>query len=260
MRKKGRNFINSLSRGLGILEVFTHDQFSLTFTEIVKEMKLSQTTVFRIIHTLKEVGYLKFDSENRRYYLGPKVLKLGFATLANIGISDVARPYMEELNRVIKENINLGILDDHEIVYIDQIKSNQILDINLHVGSRISIYNSAIGRAIMMYMPKSEQNEIIKKLKQDRKARLFLGLNGQKFLRTVEEARERGFAINNEEYIIGVRAIAVPILNHQGSVKGGINISVPSARVSLNDLESKYAPFLIETGQKISAASGFSIK
>ena len=260
MRKKDRNFINSLGRGLNLLEAFTHDRLSLTFTEIVKDMGLSQTTIFRITHTLKELGYLKLDPKNRKYYLGPKVLELGFATLSNMKTRDIARAYMEELYRAIGENINLGILDDCEIVYSDQIKANQILDINLHVGNRIPVYNTAIGRAIMMYMSMSELNQIIKKLKQDQKARPFLGLNGQRIFRVLEEARERRFAVNNEEYTPGVRAIAVPILNHQSSVEAGINISVPSARVSLNDLESKCAPLLIETGQKISSALGFRIK
>lgn len=258
--EKDRNFITSLNRGLNLLRAFTQDRASLSFTEIVKESELSQTTVFRIIHTLEKLGYLKFDLKNRKYYVGPKVLELGYASFMNMRIKDIARPYMEELFKVIGENINLGILDGHEIVYIDQIRADKILNINLHIGSRIPIYNTAIGKAIMMYMPESKLNGIIEKLKEDPQARTFLKLNGGKLFKELEKGRERGFTTNIEEYISGAMAIAVPILNHERSIEGGINVSVPSARISMNELESKYAPLLVKKGREISSTLGFPIK
>jgi IclR family pca regulon transcriptional regulator len=255
--KRDRNFVNSLARGFSLLEVFSPDHHSAGITEIATKMGLSKTTVFRITHTLNKIGYLRYDSENQKYYLGPKVLTMGFATLGSMKFREIAKPYMEELSKATGENINLGVLDGHEVIYIEQIKSKQILDVKLYVGSRIPIYNTAIGRAIMAYLPLPQLNEILEKLCQIFGARPFLGLKCKKILKTLDRVRSKGYAVNNEEWETGIRAIGAPILNHNSSLEGGINISVLSAKISLNELESRYAPLLIETAKRISFSLGY---
>lgn len=255
-KNRDRNFINSLARGFALLEVFTPDKPSLGLTEIAKKIGLSKTTVFRITHTLNELGYLKFNFENQKYYPGPKILGMGFATLVGMKIREIARPYMEELSKDTGENVNLGVLDGHEVIYIEQIKSKQILDVKLYVGSRIPIFNTAIGRAIMAYLSLPQLNEILDKLSQIPEAQPFLGLRYKKILRTLEKVRSKGYAINNEEWEPGIRAIGTPILNRRGALEGGINLSVLSAKISLNELENRYAPLLVETARRISSSLG----
>jgi len=247
-----RNFINSLERGFSLLEVFSPQQPFLGITEIATKLGLSKTTVFRITHTLNKIGYLQYGLENQKYYLGPKILAMGFATLGSMKFREIARPYMGELSKATGENINLGVLEGHEVIYIDQIKSKQILDVKLYVGSRIPTYNTSIGRAILAYLPLPKLNEILEKLNQIPEARTFLGAKYKKILKNLEIVRSKGYAINNEEWEIGIRAIGAPILNHKSSLEGGINISVLSAKISLNELESRYAPLLIETAKRIS--------
>lgn len=252
-----RNFINSLERGFSLLEVFSPQQPFLGITEIATKLGLSKTTVFRITHTLNKIGYLQYDLENQKYYLGPKVLRIGFATLGSMKFREVARPYMEELSRAIGENINLGVLEGHEVIYIDQIKSKQILDVKLYVGSRIPAYNTSIGRAIIAYLPLPTLNEILEKLNQIPEARDFLGPKYKKILKNLEKVRSKGYAVNNEEWELGIRAIGAPIFNRVGSAEGGINISVLSNKTSLNELETRYAPLLVETARRISSSLGY---
>lgn len=256
-KNKDRNFVNSLARGLSLLEVFSPDHHSVGITEIAIKTGLSKTTVFRITHTLNKIGYLRYDSENQKYYLGPKVLTIGFATLGSMKFREIARPYMEELSRATGENINLGVLDGNEVIYIDQIKSKQILDVKLYVGSRIPPYNTAIGRAILAYLPLQELNKIFEILKEIPEAHPFLGRKFTKILKILERVRSKGYAVNNEEWESGIRAIGAPIFNHSGSVEGGINLSVLSGKISLGELESRYAPLLVETAKGISFSLGY---
>lgn len=262
MRNKvaDRNFINSLARGFSLLEVFSPKEPFLGITEIATKLGLSKTTVFRITHTLNKTGYLQYDLENQKYYLGPKVLGMGFATLGSMKFREIARPYMEELSRATGENINLGVLEGHEVLYIEQIKSKQILDVKLYIGSRIPTYNTSIGRAILAYLPLPKLNEIFKKLCQIPEASAFLGAKYEKILKNLEKVRSKGYAINNEEWEIGIRAIGAPIFNRTGSTEGGINISVLSNKTSVNELETRYAPLLIETARRISSSLGYISK
>jgi IclR family pca regulon transcriptional regulator len=253
---RDRNFVNSLARGFSLLEVFSPDHHSIGITEIATKMGLSKTTVFRITYTLNKIGYLRYDSENQKYYLGPKILTMGFATLGGMKLREIARPYMEELSRATGENINLGVLSGHEVIYIEQIKSKQILDVKLYVGSRIPIYNTAIGKAIIAYLPLTKLNEILDKLSQIPEAQPFLGLNCKNILRTLEKVRGKGYAISNEEWELGIRAIGTPIMNRRGVLEGGMNLSVLSARIPLDELENRYAPLLVETARRISHSLG----
>jgi IclR family pca regulon transcriptional regulator len=89
--------VNSLLKGLGILEAFTPSQFSLSFQELTMKTGFPKTTVFRFLRTLTSHGYLSLDSKSKKYFLGPRVMSLGFTVLSGMDLKNVALPYLEEL-------------------------------------------------------------------------------------------------------------------------------------------------------------------
>ncbi|MEW5900668.1 MAG: IclR family transcriptional regulator C-terminal domain-containing protein [Acidobacteriota bacterium] len=255
--KKDRNFTSSLARGLSILEAFDPSSPRLGITELSKRTALSKTTVFRLVHTLRSLGYIVPVAGDEKYSLGPRVLSLGFAVLSSLELREAAQPYLEALSREIEETVNLAVLDGYELIYIERIRTQQIININLHVGSRLPLYNTSMGRVLAADQDSVWLARYIRHLSQFPEARSYWAEDGKRLRAILEEARTQGFAVNNEELCPGLRSVASPVRNRDGRVAGAVNIAVSSSLYSLKELRLELLPPLLNTAAAISAALGF---
>jgi IclR family pca regulon transcriptional regulator len=230
--------IKSLLKGLKLLEAFTSEDFMLSFQEIVLKTKLPKATVFRLLHTLSSEDYLYFDSKLKKYYLSPRVMSLGSVFLSGMKLRDVALPYLEELSRLCGQNVNLTILDGKEILYVEHISKRDLLKIDIHAGSRVNVYQTACGRAILAHLTPDKLLWLLEELLANPDAVKTIGAKGEKLIMRLEEVRRQGYALNDEEFTKGVRSIAGPIFDKQGCIK-------------------TYLPMLLDATGKISAARGF---
>jgi IclR family pca regulon transcriptional regulator len=142
------------------------------------------------------------------------------------------------------------------MVYIDRIKVHHIRDFNINIGDRIPVYNTAAGRAVLAYLEEEKLLEIIREIKNIPGYSRYIGENGNKLIRILDNVRANGFSVNDEELLIGVRAIAVPVFSHQNAFYA-INVIVASEQVSVNELKNEYAPKLIKIGNELSKAMGY---
>lgn len=249
------DLVNSLSRGLLILESFTARQPRLFPSQIQTLTNIPRATLFRLLKILKGLNYLKYDSESKKYYLGPSVLRLGFSVLQTLEAREIIRPYLEKLSRKFNRSIGLLMLDNCEMVYIERIRVPSLRDFNISVGSRIAVYPTAAGKAVLAYLNKEKLKQIIDELKKDGQAAQYIGKNGEKLFNSLDEVRRQGYSMNNEELFKGVRGIAVPIFSAEG-VTYAINTAVPPEEVSVDDLRNIYAPELMAVGKDISRLLG----
>jgi PcaR/PcaU/PobR family beta-ketoadipate pathway transcriptional regulator len=254
-----RNFIESLSRGLSILSLLSETKTPLTLTELSHQLGLSKSTIQRLVFTLQHIGYIERDGGNKKYRLGPKSLSIGFAAMRNLDLKRIAYPYLEEISKETGETVNLAVLDGEEIVYVERIKTQHILNVDIQIGSRLPVYCTSMGKAMLVFLPESQVEKIL-----DAKDLVPLTsrttINKEAIKRKLKKVRVRGFATNNEEVHIGVRSVAAPIRNFNGEVIAAVNIAVPSIRVSLKKLETVIAPKVVETANKISFALGYKGK
>jgi IclR family pca regulon transcriptional regulator len=254
--ESSRQFIKALYRGLSIVSCLGESSGSFTLTELSRQLNLSKSTIQRLTYTLQRSGYLDRDRATKKYCLGPKVRSLGFWVMRNLDLRKIAFPYLENTSREVGETVNLAILDGAEIVYVVRIKTQQILNINLHVGSRLPAYCTSMGKAILAFLSENEVEEIIRKGK-------LLPLTPYTILRKDDLRRElrkvrlRGFATNNEELSIGLRSVAAPVRDFTGKVIAAVNIAVPSIRVSISRLEKVFAKKAVEAADGISSALGY---
>jgi IclR family pca regulon transcriptional regulator len=249
--------IKSLLKGLKILEAFTSQKQALSFQELTLKTGMPKATVFRFLHTLASQNYLSFDSKSKKYFIGHRVMSLGFAVLSNLELRDLARPYLEDLSSISKQHINLGILDGTEVVFIERISKWDLVNINLCVGSRVPSYQTSTGRAILAFLDRERFQSVLNELLKDTEALKHIGSGGKKLIMMLEQVRRRRYALNDEELVKGVRAIAAPIFNAQGQVEGAVNMPVFSYNISRKELIKRYLPMLLDTAERISAARGF---
>lgn len=246
--------VNSLMRGLLVLECFNQERNQLSLAELSSLLDLPKSSLFRIAKTLSEMGYLRYDAGSKKYSLDTRVLSLGFSVLQSMELRELARPYLESLSSRFDKTVNLGILDRHEIVYFERVKVPGYRDFNIGIGSRIPVWNTAIGRAVLAYIKPDDLNHIIEKL--DRIADFQLAGGENWLMANLQQVRRDGFAINDRDlFKKWVRAIAVPIFAQEGVV-GAINIVVEPDEVSIDELRSSYAPLLVKVSKELSAALG----
>ena len=251
-----RNFIESLSRGLSVLSVLSESSSPFNLTELSQQLHLSKSTIQRLTYTLQHLRYLDRDRETKKFRLGPKTLSLGFSAMKSLDLRRVAFPYLEETSKEIGETVNLAILDGTEIVYVERIKTQQILNINLQVGSRLPAYCTSVGKAMLAFLPEDRLEEVLRKTALvSFTSHTITRKEGLK--KELQKVRIRGFATNNEELSIGLRSVAAPVRNFTGEVIAAVNIAVPSIRVSLKRLETVLAKKVVEIADKISFILGY---
>lgn len=254
---RDRNYVSSLARGLSILEAFDLGQPKMGISDIARKTGLSKSTVFRLVRTLSTLGYILPVAQENKYSLGPKVLGLGFSVLSSLELREVAQPYLMALSRLTHETVNLAILDGWKLIYVERIKTQQIVNINLHVGSRLELYNTSMGRVLAAFQSKKWIAQYSEYLRQIPEAKDYWKNGGEKLLSILEQVRNDGFAINNEELVPGLRSVATPVKNREGEVVGAVNIAVSSGVFSLQRLKKELISPLQKITQSISLALGF---
>ena len=251
-----RYSIETLERGLSVLSLFSNDTAELTLTEISRSADINMTTSLRIASTLEGAGYLRRDPETKRYRPSLKVLQLGFSTLRSMDIRQSARPYLERLSKETGETVSLAVLDGLEIVYVDRIRNRQIVGVVLGMGSRLPAHCTSMGKAMLAYLPEDQ-------LKTRLNGAILAACTGNTIVEIdslaadLAKVRRRGYAINNQELAVGLRAVAAPIWGEHGQVVAAINISGSTETISRSRLKQEFVPLLSTTSAEISQSLGF---
>jgi IclR family pca regulon transcriptional regulator len=131
----------SLERGLAILSTFRSAQPLLGVSDLSQQVGLSRSTTHRYVSTLAALGYLQQDTDTKKYRLGPRVLDLGFSAINSMELRHVSAPHLQALSDATGHTVNMAVLDGADIVYIERCRSSRAsreIDLNLHVGSRLS--------------------------------------------------------------------------------------------------------------------------
>ena len=158
----------SLERGLAILSSFNSDRPLIGVSELSRDLDLSRSTAHRYIATLAQLGYLQQDPDSKRYRLGPRVLDLGFSAINSMDLREISAPHLRQLSDETGYTVNLAILDDVDVVYIERCRTarpgQRDIDLNLHVGARLPAYCTAMGKAILAFLPEDRLAEIMEQI------------------------------------------------------------------------------------------------
>ncbi len=248
-------YIESLGRGLQILEAFSESSPSLSLTEIASTVDLDKSTVFRSVHTLEQLGFLERDRETKRYRPGLKILRLGFTALSSLEVAQIAQPYLKALSAECGETTNMTIRDGAEIVYVARNKTQQIISVNLHLGSRLPVYCTSMGKVQLIDFSPQELADLLGKGPYPKRGPNTI-TTFEDLMAELDRVRRQGYAVNDEELGVGLRSVAAPIRNRDGDVIAAINVSTPSARASREEMIHTLAPMVVNAAREISLALG----
>ena len=236
-------FVTSLARGLAILQSLGTSDKALTMTQIAKLLKLPQPTVWRLCHTMIELGYLERTDENR-VRPGLALLGLGYAALSQRPLSELARPGMEMIAKQFPGAVSLGIRQDLEMLYIHRVEGGAIVFAGLRTGSRVSLLASAIGWGYVAGLPKKERSVLLASAKQSMPKEYSRVSSALEV--AINDYPIKGLIVNTGVLHPEINAIAVPV---------GILGSTPMASLSFGGPRSKFSVKILENevGPKLRA-------
>lgn len=253
-------FVQSVERVLNILEVMAGEGAPITVTELAEKVKLKISTVHRLLTTLLHRGYVEQEDDNK-YRLGLKLMEIGNAVLYYSDIRTVARPYLEELVERCNETVNLAILDDIDVVYIDQVESKNLIIVKMlaQVGNRGPVHCTSSGKALLAFLPPEKMEETITRLELVKYTNETI-TDLDNLRKELKRVRADGFAVDWGEREEHVRCIAAPIFNYEGRVVASVSISGPSTRITTYYMKNELVDLIRETAKKISHKMGFNGK
>ena len=261
-RKKGKagasaaakNTVQSLAKGFRILEAFTSQEPELTLAEVARSAGIDNATAFRFLNTLVEIGYVERVPDSRNFRLALKVLDLGFNAIARSDLRTRARPILRGLVGEINEAASIGVLDGADVIYVERIQAGLArLGVDIRIGSRVPAYSTAIGHALLAWLPRSTQTSILQS--QPRKqltstTQTDLGV----LLKRLEQVKRRGYAVSDQETVTGLYVLAAPILDADGVPLAGLSIAAPAFQTNLREFEAAGARPLVQAAQALSRA------
>lgn len=249
-----RNFVVALSRGLEVLRAFRPNDGLLGNQEIAARTNLPKPTVSRLTYTLTKLGYLTPVPRFEKYQLAPAAMALGYAALANLGVGRLSEPYREELMRATGGAVAVGGRDRHSMIYFGQSRNGLTLGVQLDVGSRIPIANTAMGRAYIWALPAEERATLLRELREHYASRWPRMRDG--IARCGEAIAKHGFAISIGEWQNDVHAVGVALKLNDGTGPFAFNCGAPAFRFTEDRLRNDIGPRLVAMVRNIETALG----
>jgi len=248
-------FVASVAKCFRVLEALNASGRALSLTELTAHAALERSAVQRIAHTLKALGYLRQHPRTRAYTLSGRMLEFGHTMLATNRLRVKAHPHLAALNASTGETVNLMELEGNEIVYVARYPSIHAVSVDLHVGSRLPVFCTAAGRAMLAQLAPEEAQARLAAAPRQRMTRDTV-TDLVQLRRILAETRRLGYALNDQEAFVGDISVSVALADREGTIVGAINIAVPTPRWRVEDVRRRLAPLVITTAREIAGELG----
>ncbi|HLI13512.1 MAG TPA: IclR family transcriptional regulator C-terminal domain-containing protein [Alphaproteobacteria bacterium] len=228
---EGTGHVQSLTRGLTLLERLSEERYGISLTDLAQRVGLAPSTTHRLLKSLEKMKFVYQDEERGLWYVGVKAFSVGTAFLRDRDFVSVARRFMRRLMEESGESVNLAVLDAGEVVFLSQVECRQMMRALAPPGGRVGAHCSGVGKALLSVLPDAEIAAILHRRGLPRFTRNTVDTPAR-LKQDLALARERGYALDDEEQAIGLRCVAAPIHDEYGEPLAAISLSGPKARIT----------------------------
>lgn len=222
--------VKSVRRAIQILELLS-ERHRLTATDVTRITGFPKSTVHDILATLEAERLVHREDDSNRFSLGFKLFGLGNTARIDMDLRRIAYPYLQDINRQLDETVQLAVLDDYEVLYLEAIESSKRLRTYSVIGVRAPAYCSAVGKSILANSPPQAVDNYLRHVELHRFTANTI-TDPDEFRAELQTVRERGYGIDDREHEEWVRCIGAPIIDYGGRAVAGISITGPSQRLS----------------------------
>ena len=254
-KRKDPAIIQSLDKGLQLLETIENETYPVTLHTLWLKLGWDKSTIFRLCATLEKRGYIRKDPVSKEYSLGLKIFGLYESIMNNMDVQKISKQYLVRLSRETGESAHLGLVFEKSIVFIDKVLGKTSPPVNVQIGGREPMHCTALGKAFLSALPREEAEQLIQPPLEKHTQNSITGIAA--LAQELETIAGRGYAVDNEEYIEGVRCTAAPIISRSGAPAAAIGISAPADRFPAYKTDS-YGILVQKAAGEISRVLGYS--
>lgn len=246
--------ITALQRGLTLLKLFAGAEAGMCASQVAKLSGLPVSTVYRLLVNLESANFLNSDASGV-YQLGVACIALGGVACGQMDLRRVSLRHLQELNQQTRETVHLTVRQGLSAVYVEKLDSLEKLRIHSRIGASVPLHCSAVGKVLLAYLPKPEQDTTLDQVELRRFTENTVG-SLQELRAQLERTRKDGFACDLEEHEPHIRCVAAPIWDHQGAVNASLSVTGPTVRMATGRIR-QIAPLIRDVGLRISRELGY---
>jgi len=240
-------------KALRVLEAVAACSAPVSVSELAASVGEEKTTTYRMLLTLIDAGYVVRDELSRRYHCSYKVISLSRNLLAENEVTNLTRQTLRRVSDLTHETLHYSVLDGEEAVLVLRVKGTQLVTVDFQIGDRTKLHCTSIGKVLLAYQDVRFIERIIASGLPKVTARTIV--DADEFRRELHRIRSQGYAIDDREFADTMRCIAVPVFESGGHVSGGISISGPDSRFTMEKIEELKIP-LLEASRGLSQKLG----
>lgn len=249
-RELGPEYLQSLARGLAVLESLGRGPGGMALSEVAHATGLARATARRSLLTLRQLGYA--ESDGRLFTPLPRVLDLGYRLLCGLPLGEVAAPHLAALVRQVHESASVAVLDGADIRYVGRVASSRIMSVSITPGTRFPAHATSMGRVLLAGLPAGERARWLAGAEL-KPLTGFTLTDPDRLAAELDRVAADGFALVDQELEEGLRSVAVPVRDRSGEVVAAANVSLHAGRTSAEEARTAVLPALRETAARISA-------
>lgn len=246
--------LQSVERALRVVEVLVHQARPMSVREISEQIGINRTTAHRLVATLCSSGWAE-RAPDGRFQLSIKFLAIGQVVNSQRQFLEEIRPELMRLSQLTRETVHVGVMDNHEILHVDKIESLEQVGVSSRIGARGAVHSTSLGMAIMAA---HDDGTVERYMAEVLVLPPPVGMtDADRFQQRIEETRERGFSLDDEDDSIGVRCIGIAVRGPDANPLFAVSITGPSPRFT-RDAALRFGPELVRTGEELSRTFGFA--
>jgi len=248
--------LSTVRNAARLLKVFRSRETDLGVSELSRRLGLGKSTVHRMLTTLVAEGLVEQDPRTGGYRLGIVMFELGQAVRVHMDLHAAVGPVLTELRTQTGESSQVGVLDGHEVVYVDRMESAHSLRLFTDTGRRVPVHCTSSGKVLLAYLPEARRQAVLREAPLNAMTPHTI-TSRDLLVAELERVRRRGWSEAVNEREIGIASIAAPIRDASGEVVAAISIGVPLARCTVMALR-RLAPVIMEAAEAASRRLGWS--
>jgi len=245
-----RDEVRSLAKGLAVIEAFDATHPAMTLSEVARRTGVSPGSAQRILRTLASLGYV--GSDGARFSLRPRALQLGYAYLASLPLAAVAQPLLSSLTARLEASCSLAMLDGAAAVYVARASAGRLARDYMSVGTSMPAHATSVGKVLLAALPTERLEALLAQATLERLTPNTL-CEPDAVRAAVRQVASAGYAVNDQETIMGLRSIAVPVVS-DGRMIAALGASAEVVHTTLATMEGEWLPALRATATSFAAA------
>jgi DNA-binding IclR family transcriptional regulator len=251
-----KNRVPAVERALDILEYLISRNEAVGIKEVSEALRFPKVSVFRIMKSLEARGYVYHQGRSGLYVVGAKVVSMGSSISRDANLSQIANPYMFDLARKTGQTVQLGVLFEYQVMYIDQIRTTDSLTLIVPTRKPFAINTSAGGKVLVSHLEPERMREFLANTVLEANTPKAI-MDKQRFHKELLRVKKQGYAVDDEEFARGIRCIAAPIYNSAGDNIASLGITGHTREITEEKMEM-LINHTLETARKISTSLGYS--